>query len=70
MHQEVAAFGGTDQAADRGLPFLEILLGLWKLLDIFGSFFEGDERAAAGQGNGIIEAAEPGYSGQFVGAQP
>ena len=53
----------------RGLPFLELLLGLWKLLDIFGSFFEGDERAAVGQGNRIIEAVEPGHSGQFVGAQ-
>jgi hypothetical protein len=26
MHQEVAAFGGTDQATDRRLPFREVLL--------------------------------------------
>src|SRR6266436_9493167 len=30
---------------------------------------EGDELAAAGQGNGIVEGAGPGHSGQFVGAQ-
>ncbi len=28
MHQEIAAFRGADQAMDRGLPFLELLLGL------------------------------------------
>ena len=49
----------TQERFYRGLPFLELLLGLWKLLDIFGSFFEGDERVAAGQGNRIIEAARP-----------
>jgi len=28
MHQEIAASGGGDQAADRGLPFRKILLSL------------------------------------------
>jgi hypothetical protein len=30
VHYEVAALGGTDQAADRGLPLVELLLGLRK----------------------------------------
>jgi hypothetical protein len=29
MHQEVAAFGCTDQAPDGGLPLWQGLLGLW-----------------------------------------
>src|SRR5258705_4045826 len=33
------------------------------------SLLEGDELAGAGQGNGIVEGAGPGHSGQFVGAQ-
>src|SRR6267378_274699 len=40
---------------------LEILLGLGKLLDIFRGVLEGDELAAAGQGNGIVEGARPGH---------
>jgi hypothetical protein len=30
---------------------------------------EGDDLATAGQGNGIVEDAGPGHSGQFAGAQ-
>jgi hypothetical protein len=30
VHQEIAAFGGADQATDRGLPFLKILFSLWQ----------------------------------------
>jgi hypothetical protein len=31
MHQEVATFGGTDQALDRGLPVRQVLFGLRQL---------------------------------------
>jgi len=47
--------------SSRGLPLLEILLGLGKLLDIVRGVLEGDELAAAGQGNGIVEGARPGH---------
>ncbi len=43
----------------RGLPLLEILLGLGKLLDIVRGVLEGDELATAGQGNGIVERPGP-----------
>jgi hypothetical protein len=46
-----------------------MLFCLGKLLDIVGGVLEGDELATAGQGNGIVEGAGPGHSGQFVGAQ-
>jgi hypothetical protein len=45
MHQEVAAFRGADQATDRGLPFLEILLGFGQLHDAGGGILERDELA-------------------------
>ena len=45
--------------SSRGLPLLEILLGLGKLLDIVRGVLEGDEPAATGQGNGIVEGARP-----------
>ena len=48
------------RASTRGLPLLEVLLGLGKLLDVFGGVLEGDELAAAGQGNRIVEGARPG----------
>ncbi len=37
---------------DRGLPLLEILLGLGKLLDIIRGVLEGYELATAGRGMG------------------
>jgi hypothetical protein len=40
-----------------GLPLRELLLGLRKLLDIFGGVLESDELAAAGQIDRIIEFA-------------
>jgi hypothetical protein len=47
------------QRFERGLPFLELLFGLRKLLDIFGGNLESDELAAAGQPDRIIERAFP-----------
>jgi hypothetical protein len=41
------------RASTGGLPLLEILLGLGKLLDIVCGVLEGNEAAATGQGNGI-----------------
>jgi len=48
-----------EQGFYRGLPLIEILFGLGKLLDIVRSVLEGDELAAAGKGNWIIEGARP-----------
>jgi hypothetical protein len=44
---------------NRGLPLLELLFGLRELLDIFGGFIEGDDLAAPGQRDRIIERAFP-----------
>jgi len=43
----------------RGTPLLEIVPGLGKLLEILGSVFEGDERAAAEQRYRIIQRSLP-----------
>jgi hypothetical protein len=49
----------VDQRFDRGLPFRELLFGLRKLLDIPGGVLKGDELAAAGQRDWIVERALP-----------
>jgi hypothetical protein len=59
MHHEVPALGGADQAADRGLPFLKILVGLGQLNDVGGGILERDELAAAGQRYWIVERSFP-----------
>jgi hypothetical protein len=59
MHQEVAAFGGTDQAAGRGLPFRKILFGLRKPDNEIACVQQRDELAPAGQFYRIIEGAGP-----------
>jgi hypothetical protein len=68
MHQEIAALGGADQAADCGLPFLEILLGFRQLRDVTGRLLEGSELAAIGEdrileGPGPIESTLSGLTG-------
>ena len=68
-HGRAVEFDDQEQGFYRGLPLLEILLSLGKLLDIGRGILEGDEMATAGQGNRIVEGAGPGHSGQFVGAQ-
>ncbi len=52
MHQKVAALGGADQATDRGLPLVELLVGLRKLHDVSAGVLEGDELAPSGSGIG------------------
>ena len=37
--------GGVDQATDRGLPFLEVLLGLRQFLDVIGSIAQSQQLA-------------------------
>ena len=59
VHQEVAAFGGADQAGGRCLPFHEPLLGLRQLHDVVGGVLEGDELATAGQRYRILELSRP-----------
>jgi hypothetical protein len=59
MHQEVAAFGHTDQTTDRGLPFCEVLLGLRQIHDGIGTVFERDELSTARQRYRIVELSLP-----------
>jgi len=58
-HGRAAELDDQEQGFYRGLPFLKQLLGLGKLLDIVRGVLEGDELAAAEQGNGIVEGAGP-----------
>ena len=44
MHHEVR-LGGVDQATDRGLPFLEVLLCLRQFLDVIGSIAQSQQLA-------------------------
>jgi hypothetical protein len=55
MHQEVATFGGADQATDRGLLLIEVLLSLRQLHDVVSRVFQRDELAAAWQRDGLVE---------------
>jgi hypothetical protein len=65
VHQEIAALGGTDQAAGRGLPFLEVLLCLGQLHDVVGGILEGDELATVGQRYRVIELSRPAQPGRL-----
>ena len=56
-HGRAVELDDQEQGFDCGLPLLEILLGLGELLDIVRGVLEGDELAATGQGNGIVEGA-------------
>ena len=47
-HGRTVEFDDQEQGFDRGLPRLEILLGLGELLDIVRGVLEGDELASAG----------------------
>jgi hypothetical protein len=59
VHHEVPALGGADQATNRGLPFLEVLLGLRRFQDVIGGVFEREQLATAAKWNRIIEFARP-----------
>jgi hypothetical protein len=50
---------GTDQATDRGLPLLEVLLSVWQLHDVVSSVLESNELAAVGERDRIVETAGP-----------
>ncbi len=49
-HGRAIELDDQEQGFDRGLPLLEILLGLGKLLDILGGVLEGNELAGRGEG--------------------
>ena len=57
-HGRTVKIDDQEQGFYRGLPLLEILLGLGKLLDILGGVLDGDDLATAGQGNGIVERSQ------------
>ncbi len=63
MHQEVAAFGGAEQAFDRGLPLIELLVSRRKSGDVVASVFEGDECAAIGRYDRVVERSFPALWG-------
>jgi hypothetical protein len=59
-HRRAAvAFGDQDQDFNGCLPFLDLLFGLRQLLDISGGILEGDELAAGGQRDRIVEFTLP-----------
>jgi len=58
-HGRAVELDDQEQGFYRSLPFLKILLGLGKPLDIGRGVLEGDELATAGQGNWIVEGALP-----------
>jgi len=43
VHHEVAAFRGADQATDRSLPLVELLLGLRQACDVVGGSVQSHE---------------------------
>jgi hypothetical protein len=49
VHQEVATFSGADQATDRGLPFLGVLLSLRQFHDVIGGVLQRDKLPPAEQ---------------------
>jgi hypothetical protein len=63
VHEQVAAFGGADQATDRCLPFLDILLSLGQACDVVADIAQTNQLAPTRQQDRIIERAGPGGSG-------
>ena len=51
VHDEVAAFSGTDQTTNRGLPFLELLLSLRQARDVVAGIAQPHEVTATGMGS-------------------
>ena len=49
-HGRAVELDDREQGLDRGLPLLEMLLGLGELLDVFGGVLEGDDLATTGVG--------------------
>jgi hypothetical protein len=62
MHHRPAALGRHDQGLDRGLPLLDIQLGLGKLHDVVGGIAQSHELAPNRQLDWIIERTGPGGS--------
>ena len=60
-HGRAIELDDQEQGFDRGVPLLEMLLGLGKPPEIVRGVLEGDEVATAGQGNAIVEGVRPGH---------
>jgi hypothetical protein len=59
-HRRAAvAFGDEDQGFNGSLPLLDLLFGLRQVLDISGGILEGDELAALGRRDWIVERPVP-----------
>jgi hypothetical protein len=54
-----AMLGDQDQRLDRGLPYWRVVLGFGELGDVVRGVPQGDEFAAAGQGDWIVEGGPP-----------
>jgi hypothetical protein len=61
----VGAPSSNDQhhSFDSGLPFVELLIGLRKHGDVAASVFKGDELAAIGQHDRVVERSFPALRG-------
>ena len=60
VHEQVAAFGGADQATDRCLPFLDILLSLRQACDVVAGIAQTHQLAPGsriGSSKGWAQAA-------------
>jgi hypothetical protein len=58
-HEQVAAFGGADQATDRCLPFLDILLSPRQACDVVAGIAQSHQLAPTRQQDRIIQGIGP-----------
>jgi hypothetical protein len=63
MHQEVAAFGGADQAVDSSLLVGMVLLCLGQLHDVGGGILERDKLATVRQRDRFVKRPPPSFVG-------
>jgi hypothetical protein len=63
VHEQVAAFGGADQATDRCLPFLDILLSPRQACDGVAGIAQSHQLAPTRQQDRIIQGVGPEAAG-------
>jgi hypothetical protein len=56
-HGRAVELDDQEHGFDRGLPLLDILLGLGKFLDVVAGILEGDELATTGKGKSVRRTA-------------
>jgi len=63
VHWQVAGFGGVDQATDRHLPFLDILLSLRQACDVVAGIAQSHQLTPTRRQDKIVKGRAPGGSG-------